>query len=424
MIEKTFLQVELIKNLPSEVKKIFEIFLKEDSDGIRLVGGCVRDMILDLPAKDFDFATKFLPQQTIEILEKNNIHAVPTGIKFGTITAVMNGKHFEITTLRKDNEHDGRHCEPQFIDDYFFDAARRDFTINALYLDNKGLVNDYFNGLEDLQNKKVKFIGEAKQRIEEDFLRILRFFRFSCRYAAELDDEGLQACVANKNGVKFLSADRIRNEIFKTFAAAENTKLLWIFEAIENCGIRAEIFSSKLQIGNLLKLLELEESLQIKASEHLKFAALVFNFTKNDNDFNDKSGKLNNAPKQDLLEILTRLNFSNYEKKYFEFLSKKINEVAQELDYQALRELLVFEKKDFIRDFYLLSLIKEPFENKSVIENLKFIDNFSLPSFPINGDDLMARGINGREVGEVLLKAKKLWIASDFTLTKDELLKI
>ena len=165
-MEQTFSYPNLIKNLPLEVQKIFEVFLRDKKlggDEIRLVGGCVRDMIAGLKVKDFDFATKFLPQQTMEILAQSNIHAVPTGIKFGTITAVINKQHFEITTLRKDSEHDGRHCEPEFIDDYFFDAARRDFTMNALYLDNQGVVHDYFDGILDLKANKVKFIGDASQ---------------------------------------------------------------------------------------------------------------------------------------------------------------------------------------------------------------------------------------------------------------------
>lgn len=406
-MEQTFSYPNLNKKLPLEAQKIFEVFLRDKKlggDEIRLVGGCVRDMIAGLEVKDFDFATKFLPQQTMEILAQNNIHAVPTGIKFGTITAVINKQHFEITTLRKDDEHDGRHCEPEFIDDYFFDAARRDFTINALYLDNKGVVYDYFDGIIDLKANKVKFIGNASQRIEEDFLRILRFFRFSCRYALELDDAGLQACMTHKNSIKLLSADRVRNEIFKTFIAAKNEKLIWIFEALENCGIRAQIFSAQLQIANLQKLLELEEFLQIKLSEHLKFAALSF-------DHNI-----------DLKEIFLCLNFSNQEKRYFQFLFNKIY-AAPIFDYQALRELLAFEEKIFVRDLYLLNLSQNSFDISEAKKLLQFINDFSLPNFPINGDDLMALGVRGKAVGEKLLKAKKLWIESDFKMQKDDLLK-
>ena len=407
MKEKTFSRQDLLKNIPAEAQKIFEVFLRDKKlggDEIRLVGGCVRDMISGLAVMDFDFATKFPPQQAMEILAQNNIHAVPTGIKFGTITAVINKKHFEITTLRKDKESDGRHCEPEFIDDYFFDAARRDFTINALYLDNKGVVHDYFNGIVDLQENKVKFIGDAKQRIEEDFLRILRFFRFSCRYASELDSAALLACIDYKSNIKSLSEDRVRNEIFKIIAVAKSKKLIWIFEELENCGIREEIFSAKLQIANLQNLLELEEALQIKLSERIKFAALSF------------------GRDIDLQEILLRLNFSNQEKKYFQFLFDKIYN-SSGLDYKDLRELLVFQEKDFVRDFYLLNLTQTSLDIFEAKRLLKFINDFSLPNFPINGNDLMAMGVSGKELGKKLLKAKKLWIESDFKMQKDELLK-
>ncbi len=400
MSVKIFSYPELIKNFPAEVKLIFKIFLEQRPDAIRLVGGCVRDMLLGFKAKDFDFATKFLPQDTMRILQENNIHAVPTGIKFGTITAVINHQHFEITTLRKDSEHDGRHCEPEFIDDYFFDAARRDFTMNALYLDNKGVVHDYFDGISDLKNRKVKFIGDANERIQEDYLRILRFFRFSCRYAASLDREGLRECIANKNGIAQLSADRIRNEIFKTFEGSSNERLLWIFQEIENSQIGAEIFSAQFQITKLQKLFEIEKFVQIKFSDHLKFAALVF------------------APNINLQEILLRLNFSNNEKDYYNFIYK----TSLSLDFKALRQMLVFEKKEFVRDLFLLK--SDALNGDEIIKSLNYVDNFSLPIFPLSGDDLIAQNITGKKIGEVLLMAKKEWIESDFTLDKKSLLEI
>ncbi len=183
-----------------EIKKIFDIF----GDDLRLVGGCVRDLLLEKKVNDFDFATRFIPSETIKILERNKIKAVPTGVKFGTITAVIDSKNFEITTLRKDNETDGRHCEPEFVDDYALDAARRDFTVNALYMDRVGKISDYFDGISDLKKQKIRFIGDANERIAEDYLRILRFFRFSARYAKRLDREGFAACVSNKSGLKKL----------------------------------------------------------------------------------------------------------------------------------------------------------------------------------------------------------------------------
>ena len=398
---------KLINNFSSEVKILFDIFLKYKADSIRLVGGSVRDMLLKFEVKDFDFATVFLPEKILEILLENNIYAIPTGIKFGTITAVINHKHFEITTLRKDNENDGRYCKPEFIDDYFLDAARRDFTINALYLDNQGFVHDYFGGISDLENGVVKFIGEAERRIEEDFLRILRFFRFSAKYAKSIDNSSLEACIKNKQNIKSLSSERIKNEFFKIIENTENQKLLSILQIFENSDIAFEIFAHKLKIDNLKKLLKLENILAEKFSTRIKFAALFCGYC------------------IDFKKDLTKLNFSNNEKKYFEFILKNIVDNSQFLDFVGLRKLLAFEQKDFIRDLYLLSAIKESFFDVVAINKfLDFIDKFILPKFPINGDDLIAKGFSGKNLGEQLLKIKQQWVESNFLATKDELLKL
>ncbi len=298
MSAKTYSYPELVTKFSPEVKTIFKIFNGE----IRLVGGCVRDLLLDKKLSDFDFATKFLPSEIIQILANHNIKSLPTGLKHGTITAVINHKNFEITTLRKDLKTDGRHAYVEFVDDYLFDAARRDFTINALYLDSMGKVYDYFDGITDLKNKKVKFIGNANKRIEEDFLRILRFFRFSSNYTSELDSEGLKACISQKGKIKSLSADRIRSEIFKVFSTGKKIEVINFFESLENFNIRAEIFSAKLIISNLKKIFQIEESLQIKVKDYLKFFLLI------------KDGHPN------FTEIFSCLNFSNQNKKYFEFL--------------------------------------------------------------------------------------------------------
>ncbi len=401
---KKILYSQLLEQIPVEVKKILTIFLQEEADSIRLVGGCVRDMIAGRKVKDFDFATKFLPQKTIEILERNKINAVPTGVKFGTITAVIDGKHFEITTLRQDQGQDGRHCEPQFIDDYFFDAARRDFTINALYLDNEGFVHDYFDGISDLKNNIVKFIGDANERIKEDYLRILRFFRFSCRYSSSIDIVGLKACVAQKNGIKSLSADRIRNEVFNILENSENEKLLWILHEIEKVNLAEEIFVTKIQIEHLQKLMNLEEAFKIKLSSHVKFAALILQ--KNIN----------------LAEILTHFNFSNNEKKYYQFLFAKTFHILS-FDIKTLRELLFYEEKEMVRDLYLLGLIRNHQEKNESEKILQYIKNFSAPKFPVNGNDLLEVGVaGGKQMGEALARLQKIWIDSDFAKTKDELM--
>lgn len=408
MKPKIFSHPELVKDFPTEVKNIFQIFNQNGDDKIRLVGGCARDLLLAKKVNDFDFATKFLPEETIKILEENKVKAVPTGVKYGTVTAVLNGKNFEITTLRKDLNNDGRHPKAEFVDDYFFDAKRRDFTINALYLDSAGLVYDYFDGISDLKNKKVRFIGDANCRIEEDFLRILRFFRFSALHAANYDAQGLEACIYQKANIKLLSADRVRNELFKIFIKSEKTALLKLLQILEETKIRHEIFAAPFQIANLQNLFELEKLLSINFSEQFQFFISIFR-----DDIN-------------LFEIFLRLNFSNHQKEYFKLLFESFVKHRQALNLQDLKQLLAFEKKDFVYDFYLLNAIMN-FSLLNIAEvqkNLSFIENFILPQFPLDGEDVMKIGLEKETIGKALKDAKKLWAESDFSLDKKSLLNL
>jgi len=184
----------------------------------RYVGGAVRDELLDIPVNDIDFATRLRPDEVVARLEKARIKAVPTGIAHGTITAVADGQPAEITTLRADVSTDGRRATVEFSDDWKADAARRDFTINALYADpDSGEIFDYFGGLDDLAERKVRFIGDPLQRIAEDHLRILRFFRFHARFGrGDPDSAALDACTARANDLMALSRERIADETVKT----------------------------------------------------------------------------------------------------------------------------------------------------------------------------------------------------------------
>jgi poly(A) polymerase len=186
----------------------------------RYVGGAVRDELLRIPVNDIDFATRLRPDEVVARLEKAHIKAIPTGIAHGTITAVADGQPAEITTLRADVSTDGRRATVEFSDDWQADAARRDFTINALYADPvTGEIFDYFGGLDDIVERCVRFIGDPLQRIAEDHLRILRFFRFHARFGeGEMDREGLEACTARANDLMALSRERIADETIKTLA--------------------------------------------------------------------------------------------------------------------------------------------------------------------------------------------------------------
>jgi poly(A) polymerase len=189
----------------------------------RYVGGAVRDDLLGLPINDIDLATRIAPEEVVERLERARIKAVPTGIDHGTVTAVSDGHPFEVTTLRRDVSTDGRRATVAFTDDWKEDAARRDFTINALSADPlTGELFDYFGGLADLEQRHVRFIGDPFQRIAEDHLRILRFFRFHARFDAGTPDEAaLDACTARANDLMALSRERIADELLKLLGVAD-----------------------------------------------------------------------------------------------------------------------------------------------------------------------------------------------------------
>lgn len=186
----------------------------------RVVGGAVRDLLLGEPIGDVDLATTALPQETIRRGRAAGFKAVPTGIEHGTVTLVRDGTGFEVTTLREDVETDGRRAKVVFGRDFVADAMRRDFTINALSLDREGTVHDRCGGLADLAERRIRFIGEAQARIREDYLRILRFFRFHARYGTGAPDaEGLAACIAGRGGLPGLSRERVRAEVMKLLVA-------------------------------------------------------------------------------------------------------------------------------------------------------------------------------------------------------------
>lgn len=200
---------------------------------VRFVGGAVRDALLGLPVQDVDLATPLPPEEVVARLEAAGLKAIPTGIAHGTVTAIADGHPFEVTTLRRDVETDGRHATVAFSTDWREDASRRDFTINALYADpDTRKISDFFGGLADLSERRVRFIGDALTRIAEDHLRILRFFRFHARFGAgDPDPAGLAACTAHANDLMALSRERIRDEVSKLLAVADPVPVVRIMLA-------------------------------------------------------------------------------------------------------------------------------------------------------------------------------------------------
>lgn len=242
----------------------------------RFVGGCVRDSLLDLPVKDIDIATHETPERVIELLTRAGIKAIPTGIEHGTITAVVGGEHFEITTLRLDVKTHGRRAEVAFTDDWSEDAARRDLTINALSLREDGTLFDPFGGLADLDAGRVRFVGDAGTRITEDHLRALRFFRFFAYYGRPpADAEALAAVEKLAHLLGDLSGERIWGELMRLLKAPDPAA---VFQLMADHGVLRHLFRAEVRIGRLEALVEVEETRGIagEASDPLRrLAALV-----------------------------------------------------------------------------------------------------------------------------------------------------
>ena len=194
------------------------------------VGGCVRNALLGEPVSDLDISTSARPEQVMELAESAGLKAVPTGIEHGTITVISDGQPFEVTTFRRDVETDGRRAVVAFADTLEEDAQRRDFTMNALYADATGAVTDPVGGLPDLEARHFRFIGDAEARIREDYLRILRFFRFFAWYGTELDAEGLSACAALADGIETLSSERVTSEMMKLLSAPDPLRAVGAME--------------------------------------------------------------------------------------------------------------------------------------------------------------------------------------------------
>lgn len=374
--------------IPSKGYKKILSLLNEKGQA-RLIGGCVRDALLEKDSYDIDIATNLTPDEVINILSKAKIKTIPTGLKFGTITAILNEEKFEITTLRKDIECNGRHAKVIFTNDFAEDAARRDFTINALsYCPFKNEIYDYFEGFKDLQQEKVVFIGEALDRIKEDYLRILRFFRFSSYYANQLDDGSFKACKALKDGLKTLSRERIKSEMDKIIVSKKAAQIL---EAMSHIGILELIFS----IQNYeIKFFEQSKELELATN----YALLLYNLK----NINSKLLLDWKFSRQEAMQILSILNFLN--------------------DSKDSMKKIWFEKKNY-KEYLLAACIIGKLNHSQVKEFIYKYDVLLRPKFQVNGNDLLNMNIEKKEIGTKLEYLKNFWIEQDFKPSKLELLE-
>ncbi len=368
----------------------------------RLVGGCVRDCLLGIDLNDIDIATPLPPEQVMALLPEAKL--IPIGINFGTVKVILNSKEFEITTLRKDVSCDGRHAVVEFTDDFKIDAERRDFTINALsYCPLKDELFDYFEGLKHLKEKKVFFIGNPELRIKEDYLRIMRFFRFSAKYSDVLDPYGYNQCIRYAHKLSEISAERINAELDKILLQS-NTK--YILDKM----LSGQILQSILPGLNFD--IEMEEQialtcykLGLKSTLSLKYAALLHK---------------NNV--KDLSKTLKKQKFSNNSTYAITKLLEEINSLTS---VELLKEQLLIRKyKNFsTKEYAVLVGCLHSISNENVQECINTLDSFTIKKLPINGNDIENLGYKGKEIGSVMEYLEKIWITGEFIFSKEELIK-
>ncbi len=369
--------------------------IEEFGGEARLVGGCVRDSILQRDVHDIDLATNLLPNQTIKALKLRNIKTIPTGLKHGTITAILNQRSFEITTLRHDMKCDGRHAKVEFTNNWQADASRRDFTFNALYADKHGHIYDYFGGIEDLKAQRLNFIGNAEDRIKEDYLRILRAFRFHAKICVgDLSDEILSVCKKHSHMIQNLSGERIRDEILKLlecndpFPTLKSMQESDVLQKIIPKEVKCEILSSVLLINTdaLVKL------------------ALLLRTTKND--------------RLSLGEYVSKfLRLSNKQKKKLLFLLS--NDIKTELSEREQKKYISLFGRELYCDLVRICGVES---GENVDEYILFANTFNIPKFPLSGDDLISIGHqSGKSLGKNLELLRQHWEDSSYTLTKEEL---
>jgi poly(A) polymerase len=380
--------------------------LTRDGGAARFVGGAVRNALLGQPVVDVDIATPLPPVEVIERLKRSGLNAIPTGIEHGTVTAVSSGKPFEVTTLRRDVSTDGRRATVAFTTEWKEDAARRDFTINALYASEDGEVFDYFGGLDDLKARRVRFVGDARTRIREDYLRILRLFRFHAWYGkGELDADAFAAAAAEKAGLKLLSGERVQKELLRLLEAKSPIAAM---RAMQNASILAEILPSDLQLDRVARLVDIETANRRNADDLLRLAALLPDDAKIARKLS-QSLKLSNADKARLIEA-----------------AEPDNRINASLSPRGARQLLYRLGRQCFLDQMLLrwSEAQRDSQDGNWRKLLRLVESWKKPELPIDGRDVMAKGIDeGPKIGTTLRALEEEWIEADFAPDRRALLK-
>ncbi|HEV2563245.1 MAG TPA: CCA tRNA nucleotidyltransferase [Rhizomicrobium sp.] len=364
----------------------------------RFVGGAVRNALMGEAVSEIDIATPLLPDEVVKRLKAAGLGAVPTGIEHGTVTAIANGLPFEITTLRRDVATDGRRATVAFTTDWVEDAQRRDFTMNALYMDANGEVSDYVGGVADLKLNRVRFVGDAVTRIREDYLRILRLFRFHAWYGrGDIEATALHAVAEEKAGLAKLSGERIQKEMLRLLEAENPAPVLRVMAA---SGILGEILPGTLQIARISRLASIDANNFFVADPVLRLAALL-------------PDNVNAAR-----AVADRWKLSNADRMRLEEIASGREKIMSYLSIREVRKLLYRIGPRTFKDRVFLRWAEDPKESNSIQWRalLALADAWTRPHFPLTGRDVMAAGVpEGPLVGRILSEVEDWWIDADFT---------
>lgn len=371
------------------LEKLLEI-LNGQHGTTRIVGGAVRNALLGIEIKDIDLATSLPAENVMAILQEHNIRTIPTGLKHGTVTALVDGKSYEITTLRKDVQTHGRHADIVYTDNWLEDAARRDFTVNAFYADFDGTLYDPCGGLKDLSPLRFRFIGDASKRIEEDYLRILRFFRFQSFYGSDdFDAPSLQACLQFAHLIPSLSIERIRDEILKLL---QGFRALPILNIMQEHGVLKHVYPATPDIFSVAKLIERERYANLENG--LRRLAFLYS---EDYEFSAWP------------DVAAYFKLSNKEKNRFVFKAFMTSETFA-AGWPEFAYWYGVEKT--IDEYFRLMVFENVSPDASLIRK---IQNWMRPEFPVTGVDLMEHGFStGVALGQSLKQAEKEWAANGF----------
>lgn len=370
---------------------------------IMYVGGCVRKFLQNEKIDDVDLATNLTPDQIKEKFKKSKFDVLDTGIKYGTVTLIHKNKKFEITTLRKDTKTDGRHALVSYTDNWFEDSKRRDISINAIYLDDTGKIYDPQGGVEDLKKKVVKFIGSPSTRIQEDYLRILRFLRFAIQYDSSTDLETISALKQNLDGIQKISKERILDELIKIL------KLKNFYNILKHENkkfIFSIIFPELKYLDRISKLMYLKK---FEIDVDLILAILLFDDSNNCEYFCHKY-KISNELNENLNSL-----FKVYTKNKFDLNFFKKN----------LKKNIYFYGKEKIKKLAIIRFVEKLNASQGDLIILQKIEKEKIPIFPYDGNYLKKKGIEeGVVIGKTLKLIESEWINNDFNISQKQISKI